>query len=82
MLIIIMFEQWLCSNHVSQTDMTVWQWAGHWDSAKWDPAIINFIIYACAFSSLTCQDVLREKTLLHSLDYNQEVKKLMLWWEN
>lgn len=34
----------------------------HTETAKWNLAIIYFIIQACDFSIVTCQNVFREKT--------------------
>ncbi len=50
---------------VSHDGVTVSQHAQYQDpeteAAKWNSAIIDFIIYTCAFLILTCQNVSRGK---------------------
>ncbi len=52
---------------VRHDSVTVNQHEQHQDSeteaAKWNSANINFIIYACAFPAVTCQNIFSEKGL-------------------
>ena len=50
---------------VSHDSVTVSQRAQYQDpeteATKWNSAVINFIIYTCAFPAVTCQNVFLEK---------------------
>ncbi len=57
--------------YVSHASVTVSQHAQHQDpeteAAKWNSAVIHFIIYTCDFPTVSCQNVFLDKGFTFNL---------------